>query len=102
MVASHEPADVHGDLSSLVVKAADARSHAAHLRSEAGVLRWTTRVIVRESKERRHSYFLNYARSCRLLSEPVSSPWSTLLWRRPDAELDRVLVGISARPSRGR
>src|SRR5262249_52955583 len=102
MVVSPEQADVHRDLSSLAVKSAVVRSDAAHLRSEAAFLRRTTRVIVRESRERRHTCLLNYPRACPPRAEPVASPWSTLLWRRPDAELDRVLLAISGRPSRGR
>ena len=86
---------VGDDVASLTLKTAAARTDAALLRREAATLRWTTKLIVRESRERRHSCLLSYAHSCRLRAEPLSSPWSTLLWQRPGAELDQVLVLVS-------
>ena len=88
---------VGGDVASLTVKVAAARLDAAHLRREAATLRWTTRMTVRECKERRHSCLVNYARACRLRARPLASPWSTLLWQRPGPYLDQVLVVVSTR-----
>ena len=82
----------------LSARSAAARTTALHVRIEAASLRWTTRLAVRESKQRRLSCRLTRGESRRILAAPVHSSWSRLLWERPGPELDQVLVPISARP----
>jgi hypothetical protein len=91
------PAKAERGAALLSARSAAARTTAAHVRIEAASLRWTTRLAVREAKQRRLSCRLTCVESRRILAAPVSSSWSRLLWERPGPELDQVLVAISAR-----
>jgi hypothetical protein len=98
MKASLQRPTVGRDVAALTFKTTAARSDAAVLRREAAALRWTTKLIVRESRQRRDACLLSYRCARRLRFQPLFSPWSTLLWNRPRDELDQVLVPVSCRP----
>lgn len=79
-------------MASLIEDARALRAESARLRMDAVALRLATRQQMRTSWERRAAADEQRTRSHGVLDAPQPSPWSELLWRRRDAELELVLV----------
>lgn len=79
-------------MASLIDEARAHQAEAGRLRMEAVALRLATRQQVRVSHERMAHAHAIRARLRGVLDAPQPSPWSELLWRSHDPELERVLV----------
>ena len=79
-------------MASLIEEARAHQADAVRLRMEAVALRLRTRQTLRTAYERRAAAFEAQTRLRGILDAPQPSPWSGLLWRRYDPEIERALV----------
>ncbi len=80
-------------MASLIDEVRTRREEAARLRMEAVALRLATRQALRTAREQKAAADEARARVRGVLDAPQPSPWSGLLWRRYDPEVERALVG---------
>ena len=83
-------------MASLIEQARALRAEATRLRMEAVALRLATRQGLRTAEKGRAAADAAHARLRGVLDAPQPSPWSGLLWRTRDPELERVLVARSS------
>ena len=79
-------------MASLTARAQALRAEAARLRMDAVALRLATRQQLRTSRERMAAAEAARVRLRGVLDAPQPSPWSELLWRTHDPEVERTLV----------
>lgn len=84
-------------MAALTAVRTDVRREARDLRWESRLLRVANERKLRECRRRRHECLVEFARTKRILMQPLRSGWSDLRWERPGPELRRVLVPLSGK-----